>query len=282
MRTLYIDIYFLINFTVDFLALYFAALFSKTWYSAKRLIFAATIGGLSACMIVLISENAIFRLIISFLTLGIMALISAKKATLTRRIKFTAALLLFMVIIGGLVYCMFLVFERYLPTQETQAPRSRNLLLLSILILLSIGIIKLFMSLFNNGAIEKNVKIRVDFMGASLECEALVDTGNLLRDPIDQTPVMLLKKSSAEALFPFGIPKSFDGELPLKYKKHLRLIPYEKGGVCGVYIGIRPDSVVAFKAHKSEAVKVIIVIDDEEGSFGGYVALMPGAALADF
>ena len=93
---------------------------------------------------------------------------------------------------------------------------------------------------------------------------------------------MLLKKSSAEMLFPFGIPNFFDGDVPPKYKKHVRLIPYERCGVKGVYTGIRPDCVVILSKQKREPVKVIIVIDEEGGSFGGYAALMPGAALAGF
>ena len=50
--TLYVDVYFLINFTVDILALYFAAIFSKVPTSTRRLIISAVIGAFFAIGIV--------------------------------------------------------------------------------------------------------------------------------------------------------------------------------------------------------------------------------------
>ena len=54
MKTLYIDIYFLINFTVDLISLHFAAMLSHNRAENKRLLVAALLGALISSVCVLI------------------------------------------------------------------------------------------------------------------------------------------------------------------------------------------------------------------------------------
>ena len=61
MQTLYIDVYFLINFTVDFIALYFAVTFAKVPSGTRRLLFGALIGALCSVLYVLSPEKAYFK-----------------------------------------------------------------------------------------------------------------------------------------------------------------------------------------------------------------------------
>ena len=63
MQTLYIDVYFLINFTVDVLAVYFAVLLSKITTSRIRLILCGLIGAISACLTVILELNTVFYVI---------------------------------------------------------------------------------------------------------------------------------------------------------------------------------------------------------------------------
>ena len=67
MRTFYIDVYFLINLTVDILALYFSAIFSKTPTSIKRLLIAGIIGAASAVFVALMPDIPLLKLLIKLL-----------------------------------------------------------------------------------------------------------------------------------------------------------------------------------------------------------------------
>ena len=88
MKTLYIDVYFLINFTVDVLSLYFAALFSKTPTNKRRLIGGAFAGAVIAVITVFMPEIFVLKILVGTLGLLIMALISVKTISLKRKIKF--------------------------------------------------------------------------------------------------------------------------------------------------------------------------------------------------
>ena len=64
-------------------------------------------------------------------------------------------------------------------------------------------------------------------------------------------------------------------------RKRIRLIPISRGGATHVLTGVKPDSVKVLKDGKCEEIKVTLAIDKEGGTFGGFGALMPAAALDD-
>jgi hypothetical protein len=66
------------------------------------------------------------------------------------------------------------------------------------------------------------------------------------------------------------------------YKKRIRLIPVSKNGATHVMTGVRVDDVYLIGADDSkERIEATVVIDKEEGTFGGYYALAPYAAVKD-
>ena len=88
MRTLYIDVYFLINFTVDILSLYFAAMFSKIPTSTKRLVISALLGSTTAVITVFLPEQPLLKFVVATLGLLLMGYIAPKPIKLRRKIKF--------------------------------------------------------------------------------------------------------------------------------------------------------------------------------------------------
>ena len=118
MQTLYIDVYFLINFTVDLLALYFSSGFAKIPVSTPRLIISALIGGSYAVFAVLFITRQRIMYPISFLLFIIMIFISAKRVGFYRKIKYAAAFFLFQIIIGGLVYYSYCTLDKVLNTEN--------------------------------------------------------------------------------------------------------------------------------------------------------------------
>ena len=65
MKVFYIDVYFLINFTVDILALYSAGLFSGIKTTLPRLIISSFTGGAVACVFAVFNLSGIVRVLFS-------------------------------------------------------------------------------------------------------------------------------------------------------------------------------------------------------------------------
>ena len=166
MQTIYIDVYFLINFTVDILALYFGAAFSKTPTTVKRLIIGALVGGGQAVLYVLLMDFSFLTYPVTLLSFILCTYIVAWGLSLYRKVRFLVSFLLFEILIGGLVYYGYLFLDR-LGTGESVGGRLENqkLLILSLLVLLSIGVIKLLLLFFGNIRSERSARLSVFFSG---------------------------------------------------------------------------------------------------------------------
>jgi len=229
--------------------------------------------------VLFLPQNALLIFFVTIIALLISSVLAVRKITLVRRIRLTVAFLLFLIIIGGLVYFAYLKLDGILPDTEDAAPENRRLLITALLLLLGAGLIKLVLSLFSSTKSERAAMLTIDFLGKNITLEAFVDTGNLLKDPMDRVPVMLIKRSVAEGLFPEGIPRLQAHKINEKYQKHLRLVPMKVGDKTVILIAFKPDT-VRFNGKKGDVeIKITVAIDEGEGSFGGYRALLPSAAL---
>lgn len=283
--TLYIDVYFLINFTVDILSLYFAAIFSKVPTTSKRLIFAGFLGAVAAVGIVFLPEVMLLKLVASFVSLIIMGYVATKPVKIKRKTKFLLAFIIFEALFGGIVSFIWSALDKGLSNYFNDfqgGAVNRKMLFFSIIVLLSIGVFKMLVSFFSNIQSEGSVEVEISFLDKSARLEAFIDSGNLAVDPMDMTPVMLLKKDTASAILPDNIINLADPDtIEKNARKRIRLIPISRGGATHVLTGVKPDSVRILKEGKAEEISVTIAIDKEGGTYGGFGVLMPAAALDD-
>jgi len=284
-KTLYIDVYFLINFTVDILSLYFAAVFSKIPTTTKRLIISAAIGALVSVIAVLLPERPLIKLIFSAVGLFLMGYIAPKPMNLRRKIKFIFSFIIFTALVGGAVTFIWDIFDKYLSDLFTDAQGgavNRKMLIMSVIVLLSIGVFKMLVSFFSNNQSEESAMIEISFLNNTAVMSAFVDSGNLAVDPMDMSPIVLIKKDAAKTILPENIIElSNIDSLDRGIKKRIRLIPVTRGGETHVLIGVKADSVKVINGDNREEIRVTVAIDKEGGSFGGYEALMPSAALSN-
>ena len=161
MKTLYIDVYFLINFTVDLLSLYFAAMLSKVNSTARRLIFSSAIGAVFACIAALYEFKGILFIVFLLSSALLMSLIFCKNSTAFRKFKLFAAFLVFETFIGGLVNFSYSVFDKYLSgifATNSLGAENRQILLVSLLLLLSYGILRILFIVFYNSLISTSTR----------------------------------------------------------------------------------------------------------------------------
>lgn len=281
MQTIYVDVYFLVNFTVDLLSLHLASLFVKIKISPAKLIFASFFGGAYAVVLVFLPKSTPSFLALTLLTLLIMIQLSAAGCRAVRKIKFMMSFLLAQIIIGGMVYFSYGFLNRILESGGiVESSANKNLLVTSLIILLSIGVLKIMIMLFGNNFSEKNVKVKIVIFEKEYLSEAFVDTGNLATDPMDLSPVMLIKPALAKKIFPYGVPDLSEVHaISEKLKKRVRIIPVKLSGERKTLCGIKADSVSVLKKDGYEKINVTLAFDEEGGSYGGFDILMPATAL---
>lgn len=282
MKTLYIDIYFLINFTVDLISLHFAAMLSRTKTSNKKLLISALLGALSACVSVLIASPLV-SLIMFLATIIVASVFCCIGSSHKGRAVFGISLMIFLSLVGGIVSFIWNLledaFSDYLIEGDVV---NRKMLFFSLIALLSIGVFKMLITIMSTGKIDTTVEIKMQFLDQECYAEALIDTGNLAMDPLGMKPVLIIKKELARKFLSDDIINLSDiDSLDTKTKKKIRLIPLTKEGVTHVYVGFVPDDVKVRRNGREYSVDVTIAIDKEGGDFGGFLALMPYSAVSN-
>ncbi len=284
MQTLYVDVYFLINFSVDLLSLYFAARIVKLPTTVIRIMLGAGVGAIIAIANIFVGEEW-FGYVGLFLGFILMILITAGRVSLYRKIKYAFCFSVVEMLVGGFVYFMYGFLDGRLLgliDGEMGGGENRSLLLFAVIVLMSIGVFKCLISVFSFSSGSSYVNVSVNVMGKKINGEALVDSGNIASDPLDNRSVMLLGGDVAEKLI--GVPASemLDASrLTEELQKKIRFIPVSFGGVRKVLVGFRPDSVAVLADGKEELIDVTLAIDIEGGKYGGTNMLIPAAAIRD-
>lgn len=278
MRVLYIDVYFLINFTVDLLALYFSCVLLHFPIRRWRLCLASLLGALLAVMSVLFYERTVLVLALSAVILVGMVVLSGMGGGFFRLLRLALLFLVFELLIGGIVQFGYGLLEERIGDLWVQSgAENRNLLYLSALILLAIGILRLVVSLLEGSVKAKSCEVEIRIGTHRFFGSALIDSGNFLKDPLDGSSVVLIKRSAAERLLSGAFLSEDAAALSAEDRKKMRLIPIRVMGVQRILFGIRPDDFCIVYQKKKEHVKVVVAYDKEEGDYEGYSVLISSA-----
>ena len=172
---------------------------------------------------------------------------------------------------------LFSVFDKalypYLEVSEYNS-QNREFLIISIIVLLLYGALKLLHLMFSGTSVEKNVEAKICILGNIDTVSALVDSGNLLVDPMSGKPVIIVKDDSIKTIVKYNNITEYDNMLQAK----IRLIPVKGIGGEKILTGIRSDY-VSFDGGKTKLNDIVVAIDREKGNFGGYAAIVPSALV---
>ncbi len=187
---LYIDAFFLVNFTMNYLLLRLVRQILKCPATHGRICLGAALGALCTCIIMLIPGIGAFARILLFHTVLNVLMIKTGLGTGWDRTFLKALLLLY--ISGFLLGGVMEHFRQYIRTGS---------LFFALAVLgysLSLGIWRLLTCFAERNA--RYCQVRLLRKGHEYETEALVDTGNRLRDPVTGKSVSIISARAAGAL----------------------------------------------------------------------------------
>lgn len=282
MQTLYIDVYFLLNFTVDIISAFFALRLSKLRCGMIRLLLFSTSLSLFSIFVLFIEELLFLKYALSILMLLISSFIIIYRISFYRRLKYIFSFIIFEGLVGGITGFLWDLLDKYLKDAGEIGAENSELLFFAIIVLLSIGVFKMIVSFFSHVESEESVRIKIEFCGKSIMTDAFVDSGNLATDPMDMRPVLILKPTLAKQILPSSVVELSDVDsIDREVRRRIRLIPISTEAGVKVLTGVRPDKVTLIGEKRCDELFVTLAIDKEGGDFGGYPALMPSVAICD-
>lgn len=269
---IYADIYFIINFSMDFICLYICSLCMKTAIKIRRLLLASVIGGIFSVISLILQGNNIISFFLT-LCVGILMcyIVFSCKAPLRFLFSFIIYLAVSFFMGGGLTF-LYSWLNSFLPT-SSPVPLSPSEILFPAALLCAVA--SLFLSHISNRYLNrKNAEIHIEHGQTSITINALVDSGNLLCDPISGSPVILLSTSASLNFIPSGnFSPEHVAELP-EFNSKLRVIPIKQQEGTSIITAFSPQMITV-----NGETKRCLVAFTKTDSFGGTEALLPSSLL---
>ena len=162
MKTLYIDVYFCVNFLVDVLSVFIALRIIHEMIKIKRLILSGVLGGAFA-IIELFIQSAAIHILIAAIFILLLSIIASNGMSFTRRIKFIFSFYLSAFIISGIVNFVYSLLNRFLSDvfEDLSETTNTRAILFSLIIMLIIGVLRLIIMMFSDSMDEKSVSLEI-------------------------------------------------------------------------------------------------------------------------
>lgn len=271
----YIDIIWLDNLVMNFIILWASSKLTKNSTSLYRLLAASFLGATYAVLLV-VYQGFIFSLwVIKLLLSIIMILIGFKFTSLVRLIRLMAVFYGVTFAFGGGALGLYF-FTKDIITLDKGIFYIKNfpakIIFMSSLLLI-IFIYAVWPRIRSKLAAENLIySIKIKYNGRDIVLNALLDTGNLLYDPITKNPVIIVEYTKIQETLPLEVRKIYrsNRELDMNFIIHalkdsafierIRLIPYYTlGKPGGLLLGFRPEKVLVSKGNNWYEYKGIIV-----------------------
>lgn len=272
--TIYIDVVLIENLMMNFIILLATGLILKEKIKNMRLLLASLLGAIYS----VVSYTSILEIYSSIILKIILSIVMIYIAFNPQNIKkMWKALLLFYLtsfVFGGAAFALIYIIK-------PQDILMKNGLFLGTYPLKTIilGAIVAFIIIMTAFTVVKSkitkkdmfCEIEIDINGEKIETIAMIDTGNLLKEPITNTPVIVVEHTLLYDCIPKEILNHLDEllggefenipkEIKEEYIAKLKLIPFSSlGKQNGMLLGIKAEAIKIKNIDKEETKENIIV-----------------------
>ncbi len=256
-EVVYGDIYFLINFAFDFLIILLLSRVTGKGTTLCRCILSSVIGGIYAVVSLFMPNGNLLYYISAVLFSLLLVLTAFKKESLHSYIKLTMYYIAISFILGGAFSFVYTVLFSY-SSKPFLSVSPKAFLIAAALS----GIITLTSaSLFSHQDISYETKATLFCEGKKRECNAYLDSGNFLSEPISGKGCAVVSKEVYRAFCP---------------KKQVRVIPTNTEGLLyGYPARIELSRVVRNKERTVSKDIYIVYIKEKDPISQGYDVILP-------
>lgn len=296
--TVYLDIIFIENILMNYIIIFASGIVIKSEIKKIRIFSASCIGALYTIIMYLniipISANFIMKIILSF----VIVYIAFKPKSIMKLLKNVLIFYLVSFVFGGCVFALMYFVQPQLAHMKNGVFVGSYPLKVGIIgggiafIIVQIGFRIAKTKLEKNNVI---YNIEVFINKNSVTIKGLLDTGNLLKDPITGFPVIIIEHKSLYSIIPKEVLNNIDkiigGETDeltnnLEFSEiisRFRIIPFSSiGKQNGLLLGIKADSVNIILDEQIKNIgNVIIGIYDKSFTKNGMYSAIFGLDILE-
>ena len=274
--TIYIDVVLIENLIMNYIILFATAVVLKLKVKHFRLIIGSFVGAVYT-IISYISELKIYSNFFLKLILSLVIIyIAFNPKTIKQLLKNTLIFYLTSFVFGGAAFALiYVVKPQEILKNNGLVLNSNSLKVIGISAIIAFVIIIIGFKIVKNKISARDIycNVEIELNNKIIETKAMIDTGNFLKEPITNTPVIVVEHTLLYDCIPKEILNHIEdilggdfSEIPdnikEKYISKLKVIPFSSlGKQNGMLLGIKPDKVIIKKEdEEKENVDVIIGI----------------------
>ena len=272
--TVYLDVIFLENIVINYIILYVTGIISKSKIIQIKLILGSLIGAIYSIIYYLLNikiySNFILKIILSIAIIYV----SFKSNNLKELSKKVLLFYLVSFVFGGsAIAIIYMVNSQNIIIQNGILVGSYTIktILIGIIIayftvLAAFKIIKAKIS--RNDLI---CDITVNLNNKEIKTKAMIDTGNLLKEPITNMPVIVMEHTLFYDILPKEILNNTEeilggdftkipDDIKMEYSPKLKVIPYSSLGKSnGMLLGIKGEKLIIYLKEETQIIDKVII-----------------------
>ncbi len=282
-QVVYVDLFFIINFSMDFLCFFLEVQLLGNKFSLVRVLCASVLGGIYACAALFLPLGSVWKAVLDCAACALMCMIALR--SVSRLFGNTLLYMAISAVLGGFMTALFLLLNRLdLPLGALESD-GLSVYVLALLALVS-GICSLLWGKsFRRRTAIKHTLLCVELDGKRVTLRGLCDSGNLLREPLSGKPCIVADTSSlAPCLPPDILRMSRSGNIDASAvssgsARRIRLIPTATATGEGVLVALRADKIYIGEGSKRREVDALLALSTLDTGAGGAAALVPTVIL---
>ncbi|MBR6034421.1 MAG: sigma-E processing peptidase SpoIIGA [Clostridia bacterium] len=275
--TIYIDIVIAENLCMNYIILYTMAIVYKIKPQKIKLLSSSAIGSVYAVLAYTQDIEAYSTMLLKVLLSISMVYIAYSPKDIWHLIKQLITFYLISFVFGGVAFAMlYFIQPQNIMVKGGLYIGTYPIKIVCIGAIIGFVLIKITLKLIN-GKLAKDklfCKVKVVINNNEIEINSLIDTGNMLKEPITGAPVIVIEKNCLEPLIPEMVLNNLDSimkgnhtDIPTEYIQRFRAIPFSSlGKQNGMLLGIKPD-----KIYIETEDELIQVQDAIIGIYNGYI-----------
>ena len=282
-QDVYADLYFFINTSMNLLCLMITALLLHRRVNRIRAILAATLGALYAVAALILGAGGILGVLADAAVGMLMCVVTfaARGTSPWQLLKCGGVQILTSVLLGGIMTALYAGLNRLeLPLEIFQGDGLSVWMFALLSAVAGLATVRGGRFLGFSGR-TKSVTVRAHVAGASLTLRAMVDSGNLLRDPVSGKSVIVADRSVVLKVLPQALSRALEGNDVTKwlhdpaYARTIRLIPTSTATKSALLPALVPQSLQICDGKSTYAADYLIAIADLGERAGGFDAVIP-------
>lgn len=278
--TVYIDVVFLENLILNVIILYATSLIAKMNLKIIRTIISASIGSIYAIMYYIFQIGLYSNIIFKFVLSVIMIYVAFNPKEFKTLLKVLILFYLTSFVFGGAsLSVIYLVNAQRINIQNGMiiGKYTMNTILTGIIIAFIVIVIafKIIKSKISKNDLFCDIRFKIN--NKEIKTKAMLDTGNLLKEPITNIPVVVAEHKLLYDVIPNEILDNIENilggdlenisdEVKNDYISKLKVIPFTSlGKQNGILLGIKADELIVEEMNSEKKIdKVIIGIYNKE------------------